>query len=243
MARDFHRFSYKDARYKISSPNLHTVIDEIVRQRSLLEEYIRRHPRFGESLEPLSLGTDPPEIAMEMHAAADKTGVGPMAAVAGAIAERAARSDPSAEAVIDNGGDIFIAGTGVGRELTVGIWAGDGNETKWHGGLAFRITADDTPLSICSSSGRMGHSLSLGRCDLATVVSSDGALADAAATLAANLVTNPQDIQPALERVGAIEGIDGVVIVCSGSVGFIGKLPTILPYRGSVIESKIIGSS
>ena len=65
------------------------------------------------------------------------------------------------------------------------------------------------PLAICSSSGTMGHSLSLGRCDLATVFARDASLADAAATLAGNLVSREEDLEPAVNRVLAIEGIQG----------------------------------
>jgi uncharacterized protein len=239
VALPFLSFTYRRAWYRIHSSDVCTVTGEIIRQRHLLEEYIRRYPAFGKSLVPIPEGPDPPDIAVEMHIAAEKTGVGPMAAVAGAIAERAARAVASGDTIIDNGGDIYITGQSDGAELTVGIWAGGGHERELHGGLAFRVSGDETPLSICSSSGSMGHSLSLGRCDLATVISTDGALADAAATLAANLVVRPEDIKPALEEVFAVEGIRGALIVCRGSVGFIGDIPTVIPYSGSMNKSKV----
>jgi ApbE superfamily uncharacterized protein (UPF0280 family) len=97
--------------------------------------------------------------------------------------------------------------------------------------LAFSLEADDTPVSICSSSGKMGHSMSLGECDLATVIAKDTALADAAATKAANLVRNVGDIDPALEKIAGIEGIDGVMIVKGARVGMAGNLPPLVKIK------------
>ena len=94
--------------------------------------------------------------------------------------------------------------------------------------LGFSLQPSDTPISICSSSGQMGHSTSLGKCDLATVVAKDAALADAAATQAANLVNSEEDVNSALQRIAAIEGIDGVVIVKNDRVGLAGKLPPLI---------------
>jgi ApbE superfamily uncharacterized protein (UPF0280 family) len=74
----------------------------------------------------------------------------------------------------------------------------------------------------------MGHSTSLGACDLATVVAKDAALADAAATQAANLVNSEEDVNSALESIAAIEGVDGVVIVKAERVGLAGKLPPLV---------------
>ena len=77
----------------------------------------------------------------------------------------------------------------------------------------------------------MGHSTSLGRCDLATVVARDAALADAAATQAANLVTTADDVDRAIERIAAIEGVEGVLIVKDDRVGLAGHLPPLVKIR------------
>jgi uncharacterized protein len=97
--------------------------------------------------------------------------------------------------------------------------------------LAFALSADETPISICSSSGKMGHSMSLGQCDLATVVAQDAALADAAATAAANQVKTVDDVNPAVERMADIEGIDGVLIVKDDRIGLAGHLPSLVKAR------------
>jgi ApbE superfamily uncharacterized protein (UPF0280 family) len=77
----------------------------------------------------------------------------------------------------------------------------------------------------------MGHSFSFGECDLATIVAKDAALADAAATQAANLVKTVDDIDPTLEKISAIEGVEGVMIVKDSRVGLAGKLPPLIKIK------------
>jgi len=52
----------------------------------------------------------------------------------------------------------------------------------------------------------MGHSLSFGAADSATIFADTGALADAAATYAGNMIKSGEDIEKALD---AVMGIDG----------------------------------
>lgn len=160
-----------------------------------------------------------------MAHAAQLVGVGPMAAVAGAMAQLAAEAALAAgasEVIVDNGGDIYLQIT---EPAVIGLGTGT---RQLADRLAFSLRAKDTPLAICSSSGRMGHSTRLGKCDLATVVAADAALADAAATQAANLVKTVEDVDSALERIAAIDGIDGVLIVKDDRVGLAGKLPSLV---------------
>ncbi len=200
-------------------------MEEIQRQRSLLEAYIARDPQFETSLKPVGLLEGAPEVVRRMAQAAWKTGVGPMAAVAGTMAQLAARAalaDGAVEAIVENGGDIYLVSP---EPVRVGLYAGD---NPLAGKLAFEVVTAEMPLSICSSSSRMGHSLSLGDCDLATVVSKDAGLADAAATLAGNLVKEAADIRCVLESVGAIAGILGLLLVKGEAVGLAGDLPRLL---------------
>jgi uncharacterized protein len=223
--RVYRTFVHKEARLHICCEAFETVTQEIVRQRAILEEYIRLHPRFHHSLEPVALLADAPEVARRMARAADTVGVGPMAAVAGAMAQLAAEAALRAgaeEVIVDNGGDIYLKTV---EPVVIAIYPG---ESERIGRLAFSLQASDTPLSICSSSGKMGHSLSLGFCDLATVVAKDAALADAAATLAGNLVKTVDDVEPALDRIVSIAGISGVMIVKDGHAGLAGKLPPLV---------------
>ncbi|MBN2352807.1 MAG: UPF0280 family protein [Spirochaetales bacterium] len=234
--RAYRRFDYRGARYRISSSHHTLITDELKRLRTLLEIYRETDPAFAHSLEPVRVKPYAPEIARLMAAAGEAAGVGPMAAVAGAFAEAAARAALAAgarEAVVENGGDIFIASP---EEVVVGIYA-RGNPLSRR--LAFRVAGADTPLAVCSSSGVMGHSLSRGTCDLAVVVARDAALADAAATRAANLVKTKADVDKALKVVEEIKGVSGAFILMEDAVGMTGMLPEIVKHEDPRLLEKI----
>ena len=226
--RVYRSFVHKEALLRICCEPFEAVTQEIVQQRAILEDYIRWHPHFQHSLQPVAVKADAPEVARRMARAASTVGVGPMAAVAGAMAQlavEAALRTGAEEAIVDNGGDIYLQTV---EPVIIGLYPG---ESEQIGRLAFSLEACDTPLSICSSSGNMGHSLSLGQCDLAIVVAKDAALADAAATLAANLVKTVSDVEPALNQIVSIEGISGVMIIKDGHTGLAGKLPSLVKMR------------
>ena len=223
--RTYRTFTHQEAVLRICCSRFDAVTAEIVRQRQILEDYIVRHPEFGDSFEPLDLRADAPQVARRMARAAKFVGVGPMAAVAGAMAQCAAEAGLAAgarEVIVENGGDIYIQAA---EPVMIGLVTGTSELT---GRLAFSLQPQDTPISICSSSGKMGHSKSLGNCDLATAVAKDAALADAAATEAANLVKTIEDVGPTVKRIAAIEGIDGVMIIKDDRVGLAGQLPPLV---------------
>jgi len=99
------------------------------------------------------------------------------------------------------------------------------------------------PLAICSSSARMGHSLSLGDCDLATVVARDASLADAAATLACNLTRTLHDVDATLARITGIPGVNGLLLVKGERVGLSGRLPPLVRSRDPLQEEKVTRDS
>lgn len=223
--RLYKTFIHKEAVLRICCEEFETVTAEIIRQRAILEGYIGRHPQFQHSLVPVTLLEDAPEVARRMACAASVAGVGPMAAVAGAMAQLAAEAALRAgarEAIVDNGGDIYLRTV---APVIIGIYPGDRGPL---GQLAFSLQPSDTPLSICSSSGKMGHSFSLGQCDLVTVVAKDAALADAAATKGGNLVQRVEDVESALNHLVSLPGIMGVMIVKDDRVGMAGKLPPLV---------------
>ena len=159
-----------------------------------------------------------------------------MAAVAGTLAQLAAEAAQAAgcaEAIVENGGDIYII---TDRPVAVGIYAGDNPIAA---NLAFHVTPEQTPLAICSSSSAMGHSLSLGQCDLATVVADSGALADAAATLIGNRIHAEADIEPALNEAAAIPGLRGVLAMKGEKLGMWGKLPRLVRNADAATRVKI----
>jgi len=223
--RVYRHFTHKEAAFRICCGRFAAVTAEIVRQRRILEGYIGRHPEFGTSFGPLEVLADAPESARRLARAAGLAGVGPMAAVAGAMAQLAGEAGLAAgarEAVIDNGGDIYLR---IIEPIIISLHTGT---AEIGDRLALAIEPRQTPLAVCSSSGRMGRSTSLGDCDLATVVAQDAALADAAATRAANLVKTVENVDAALETISAIHGIDGVLIVKTNRVGIAGRLPRLV---------------
>jgi ApbE superfamily uncharacterized protein (UPF0280 family) len=235
-ARVYQRFAFRGANFRICSDRVHVVQAEIRRQRRALQQYIDRHAVFGESLEPVPAGEDAPLVAQRMAAAAAAVGVGPMAAVAGTMAQlagEAAIEDGADEVIVENGGDIYLASP---RSVVVGLYAGD---SPLIDRLALAIGPQQMPMALCSSSSRMGHSLSFGACDLATVASHNASLADAAATQAANLVKTADDLDDTLEEIGAIEGIDGVLLVHGDHIGLIGRLGELVPNRDVQLRVKV----
>jgi ApbE superfamily uncharacterized protein (UPF0280 family) len=223
--RTYRTFTHHEAVLHICCDQFDVVVAQIVRQRRILEEYIARHPEFQSALEPIDLRADAPQVARHMAWAARRAGVGPMAAVAGAMAQIAAEAALAAgaeEAIVDNGGDIYLKAV---EPVVVALGTGT---TRLADRLAFSVEPHETPISICSSSGKMGHSMSFGLCDLATIVAKDAALADAAATQAGNLVKTIDDMDAALERILRIDGVDGVMLVKDDRVGLAGHLPQLV---------------
>lgn len=202
----------------------------ILECRTSLERYIKHHPNFLTALEPLPVAEDTPQMVREMAEAAQGVGVGPMAAVAGAIAEGVGRKlmALSPEVIVENGGDIFLH---IRKRRTVGVYAGD---SPFTGRLALLIEPEETPLGICTSSGTVGPSLSLGRADAVIVLSPSAALADAAATAIGNLVQEASDIPKGIAFAQGIARLRGVVIIEGDEIGVWGqvKLSTLVEGEG-----------
>jgi len=236
VVREYKSFAFKGANFRIACPRFDLLTREIRRQRNSLEDYLRRQPEFRTALAPLPLLPGAPEVAVRMHDASRVTGVGPMAAVAGAMAQLAAEAAleaGAAEAIVENGGDIYLASP---ETVVIALYAGP---RLLSGRLALEVEAGEMPLSVCSSSGRLGHSFSFGDCDLATVVARDAALADAAATLAGNLVLRESDIPAALERVAGLPGISGLLLVKGEKVGMAGRVPRLVRHLDARYDLKI----
>ena len=188
--------------------------------RTQLEGYIARHPAFTASFVPLPLQGDEPAIVKAMLEAGAKAGVGPMASVAGAIAEfvgtELLRFSP--EVIIENGGDIYMK---MSRKRVVGIFAGNSPLT---GKVGLEIEPEDTPLGVCTSSGTVGHSISFGKADAAVLISPSATLADAAATAVGNKVKTESDIGRGLDFARGIPGVTGAVIIKCDKIGSWGKV-------------------
>lgn len=194
--------------------------ESVVRHRGYLEAFLQVHPGFRTALTPWSLEGPAAAVVREMVAAGRAAGTGPMAAVAGAIAERVGRDllERSPEIIVENGGDIFVKADG---PVVVAVFAG-ASPLSMRMGL--RLDPRENPVGVCTSSGTVGHSMSLGRADAVCVVSGSCALADAAATAIGNRVRSPKDISAALALARDVPGVAGALVVCEDQAGAWGEV-------------------
>ncbi|PPD57271.1 UPF0280 family protein [Dehalogenimonas etheniformans] len=192
----------------------------VLKYRSILENYIAGHPTFLTSLKPVEIEADAPLIVRDMAETTNKVGVGPMASVAGAVAQFVGEEllEYSPDIIIENGGDIYITST---RERVIGIYAGD---SPLSGKLGIEIFPNETPCGICTSSGTVGHSLSFGKADAVTIVAPSAILADAGATACGNVVQTSADIERGLELASKIAGVSGAIIIVGERVGAWGSV-------------------
>ena len=193
------------------------------RYRNQLENYIAAHPAFLTSLVPLEPDVLAPPIVKGMLQAGAAANVGPMAAVAGAIAHYVGMdllNSGLEEVLVENGGDIFVKRN---RDCVAAIFAG---RSPLNRKVGIRIPAAEMPAGLCTSSATVGHSLSLGKADSVTVLGQSALLADAAATRLGNEVSTggPGNINDALGIAKTIPGITGVVIICGKHMGAWGEI-------------------
>jgi ApbE superfamily uncharacterized protein (UPF0280 family) len=194
--------------------------ESVLGYRHQLETYIAMHPDFVRTLVPVQEDPHAPKIVREMIRTSQLAYVGPMAAVAGAMAEFVAKDllPFTDQVIVENGGDIYLV---TSRERTIGIYAGNSPLSLKIGIL---VGPEDSPLGICTSSGTVGHSLSFGRADAICIVSSSSALADAAATAVGNVVQMKKDIEAGLAKGQEIEGVLGALIIVGDQMGVWGKI-------------------
>lgn len=206
-------------------------LESTSRHRGTVERYIRSHPRFATSLEPVAARDGSPELIQQMAAAARVAGVGPMAAVAGAIAQ-AVGADLlrlSPEVIVENGGDVFMSSS---TPRTVGLYAG---HSTLNGRIGLSILPSDCALGICTSSGTFGHSLSLGAADACTVLARSAAVADALATALCNRIRTAGDLERVLDPELVPPEAIGVLAVIGGKVAFQGNV-RLVPLRPTVVS-------
>lgn len=198
--------------------------DAVLSCRLQIESYIASHESFLPSLVPLPDDPFAPPLVRSMLLAAIAAGVGPMASVAGAVAQAVASAlKPLSDSIIvENGGDCYLD---LNEPTTIGIFAGP--DSPFTDKIALKFAPERFPLGVCTSSGTIGHSLSFGKADAVTVVSPNAALADAAATRLGNLVNTPADIHKALEFAPRIPSVEGVLIAIRDKIGIWGNLEVV----------------
>ncbi|MDY7001620.1 MAG: UPF0280 family protein [Thermodesulfobacteriota bacterium] len=206
----------------VAEKDLSGPISEFVHElRGPLKSYILAHPEFLKSLKPVGVSERAPKLVQAMAEAARACDVGPMAAVAGAIAQAVAKkfAGISPNILVENGGDLYLCSQ---KERVVGILF----DPKAQAGLGLKLERDAFPLSLCASSGKIGHSLSLGQADLVVAGAKDGSLADAAATALGNMLRSASDLAPVLKQAKALErtGLNCVLAQCQGKIAAWGRI-------------------
>ncbi len=193
------------------------VVQLVAEGRRQIETHIRTHDTFVDSLVPLPMDESVPDTVREMLESAQAAGVGPMAAVAGTIAELVGKgliNSGIEDLIVENGGDIYIART---QECKVAIFAG---QSPLSNKVGIRLTPVMMPCGVCCSSGSIGHSLSLGQADAVVVTAKSTALADAAATRIGNEVDGgPGCLDKALKVAKDIRGVSGAVVIQDKQLG------------------------
>ena len=126
-------------------------VKSIRRNRLELRSHISQQPAFGVALEPIDVG-ECPSVCHLMAEAAWRANVGPMAAVAGTLAEIAVADmlESGAKlAVVENGGEIAAHTL---RSINAGLIVGT---TPLSRRLAFKISPETS--GVATSSGRYSY--------------------------------------------------------------------------------------
>jgi ApbE superfamily uncharacterized protein (UPF0280 family) len=221
-------FRFKETNCTIISDNqsaIDTAVSSIKHHRRHLEKYIRKHPKFLYSLQPLSVDNGP-RIVTLMAEASEKANVGPMAAVAGVLADLAVQDmvlAGSKVAVVENGGEVSAISN---QSIDIALSAGDSPLSKEVG---FRL--EEFPIGVATSSGLYSHALSFGEAEAVTIFAVNAGVADAVATAIGNLIKG-NDYRGAIERgvkeALGIEEVKGVFLMYRGIVGKGGKVPKLI---------------
>jgi uncharacterized protein len=188
--------------------------------RHQIESYIRLHPEFPTALRPYPADPYAPPLVREMIDCTAKVGVGPMASVAGAIAQFVGQGllSSTSQVIVENGGDIFVK---VGRKATVSIFAGDSPLSEK---IGIALSPEDMPLGVCASSATVGHSLSTGAADAGCVLACSAAFADGAATALCNIIHSPKDLNGIGAWAEKAGGVLGALVILGDKLATWGKI-------------------
>ena len=189
----------------------------LVDLRRQMDAYLLMDPQYKTALKPYDAGLEAPNILKEMSRVSHKTGIGPMSAVAGAVAKKVAEFLGTQEVIVENGGDIYAQAA---SDMDISVFAGQSPLSEK---IGLHIPAAEFPLGICTSSGTVGPSLSLGRADAVMIVCKDVLLADSYATAMANRIKTVNDLQSVIDRISALPEILGAIAVKDDRMAITGR--------------------
>jgi len=210
---------------------IRAAVKAIKQHREQLVEFIKKHPDFLFKLKPVAIYPKAPKIIRLMIRSSKAANVGPMASVAGTLADiglEAMLREKIKVAIVEDGGEIAVF---TEKPIAISIFSGS---TYLSNKIGFLLKKEDCPIGVATSSSKTSHAISFGEADSVTVVANNASLADAAATAICNAVFGEdikESIRRGLERARAIEGIRGVLIIREDSSGLWGNLPEIVKVR------------
>lgn len=199
-------------------------VDAIKSTRSQIERLIRKDRFFLTTLEPYEPDPSSTNVVRRMCVASLAAGVGPMATVAGVIAQEAMEAMVSKGCThgwVDNGGDIALI---LGEPATLEIFSDPQSM------MAYALELEPTGgiVGICTSSGTLGHSISFGNADVSLAIANDAVLADALATAIGNVVTDKDTLGTCFDRFKNVDGFRGGLTMLNGDISMYGTIPKVV---------------
>jgi len=224
-------FSIKETNCTIISEcetAISAAISAIKYHREKLERYITNHPEFLYTLSPLHVDKGP-KVVRRMSEVSEKADVGPMAAVAGVLADLAVEEmlqTGCKVAVVENGGEVSAVSD---VPIDIALVAGNHPLSK---SIGFKL--EEFPIGVATSSALFSHALSFGEAEAVTVFASNAGLADAVATAVGNMVKGDYVdyiIKRAVEKAISVEGVKGVLIIWRNTIGLGGQIPKLISIK------------
>jgi ApbE superfamily uncharacterized protein (UPF0280 family) len=217
------RFEIGETAVTIAGDSSHIprATEAIARARDDIQHQISVDPFFLTTFEPYDRSRATSDLTRRMCDASRSASVGPMATVAGAIAQAALEAmveDGCGHGWVDNGGDIALM---LDRPTVVEVFCEPGSDDAF----GFEVGPTDGIIGICSSSGKLGHSISLGSADVSVAIADSAILADALATSICNRVRTGSDMQGCFEPFSRVDGFIGGLVVFEGDTSMAGCVP------------------
>lgn len=194
--------------------------DALYSIRKDLESYILKSKSFLASLSPIKQDKNAPDIVKSMIKVSSYVGVGPMACVAGAVSQEVGKVllQHCGECIVENGGDIYLK---LDRDTSLGLYVGKDNPLNR---LSIILKKSNKPYGICTSSAKIGPSLSFGSSDVSLIISHDAYFSDCLASACGNIIKNEQDLKKAVDLARKFKETVGCCFVCNQKVAFWGDI-------------------
>jgi len=199
-------------------------VEAIKEARREIERQIRRDRFFLTTMEPYEPAKDASRVVRRMCDAAAAAGVGPMATVAGTIAQESLEAMVAKglrHGWVDNGGDIALL---LESPVTVEVFSAPGSQHAF----GLEVEPANGIIGVCSSSGRLGHSISFGESDVTVAIAESAPLADALATAIGNEVRNEASLCSCFGRFKDVPGFIGGLVMLDGAVSMQGAVPRLV---------------